>query len=249
MEQSRLEFDEELRRLRIRQTELSVALADEDLVLHDHERLQREVREESRNLQQLLQENGELLERRTQHNFDVTIQLDQILREQVSALFLQEHQHAAAVQLETKAGRARMDNQSLLDQCAASSKEGLALSRREKRLAARVAALRIEESVDAQALEILRNKVARMRVRVQGLRGVAGGEAEEEQGEEREEQAVAGGDEAAYEAYRRREIHRVKTAALARMGRLCSEALRIANTRNSSSIHALAARGILADDS
>lgn len=77
------------------QQKLVVELAAMDECIHEFESLQLRYEAAIEEYRATLLENSVFLSKRREYNFDMTIKFDQILREFVTSLYLEEHQNKA----------------------------------------------------------------------------------------------------------------------------------------------------------
>jgi hypothetical protein len=77
--------------VRNHQKELYEELASCEILTHEYDTMVLKCNRLEEQLAKTLQDNAVMLNRRTQYNFDITIQFDQILRENSTALYLEEN--------------------------------------------------------------------------------------------------------------------------------------------------------------
>jgi hypothetical protein len=77
--------------VRNHQKELYEELASCEILTHEYDTMVLKCNRLEEQLAKTLQDNAVMLNRRTQYNFNITIQFDQILRENSTALYLEEN--------------------------------------------------------------------------------------------------------------------------------------------------------------
>jgi hypothetical protein len=73
-------------------SQLILDTADYDLILRDNEMVKQEQKELQKDLRTAVVENEELLNKRTEYNFDATLRFDEILREFITSLYVESRQ-------------------------------------------------------------------------------------------------------------------------------------------------------------
>ena len=89
------DFEKIMSELRLKQSQLMVSLAPYEYIHYDHQHLLSVLEKERKDLQILENMQKEEVQRRVQHNFDITLRFDQIIREKVLELYLEKHQQLA----------------------------------------------------------------------------------------------------------------------------------------------------------
>ena len=155
---------ETLNDIRTEQKRLIIELAESDEIIRENQQLKDRYESDLQQYRVSLLEYSMFLNRRTEYNFDMTIKFDQIMREFVTLLYLEENQSKAVSiidlsflritgfqlsSLKEEAMRAHADLEAFHKRSIDAAKEGVALTKLEYRLRERVSAARIEVWWDA----------------------------------------------------------------------------------------------------
>ena len=157
-------WQETLNDIRTEQKRLIIELAASDEIIRENQQLKDRYESDLQQYRVSLLEYSMFLNRRTEYNFDMTIKFDQIMREFVTLLYLEENQSKAVSiidlsflritgfqlsSLKEEAMRAHADLEAFHKRSIDAAKEGVALTKLEYRLRERVSAARIEVWWDA----------------------------------------------------------------------------------------------------
>ena len=88
-------FEKIISELRIKQSHLMISLAPYEYIHDDHQHLLFTLEKERKDVHALETMQREEVRKRMQHNFDITLRFDQIIREKVLELYLERNQQLA----------------------------------------------------------------------------------------------------------------------------------------------------------